>query len=90
MTRADISGLLIGVREKRIKGHSYLVETAREYGGARQRDVRDAERLQEVASGEDGRQMRRACRKVFRRTVCEEVALCQTYLCSTRGRDLIA
>ena len=29
-----ISGLLIGVREKRIKGHFYLVETAREYGGA--------------------------------------------------------
>ena len=57
MTKADISGLLISVREKRIKGHFYLVETAREYGGARQRDVRDAERLQEVASGEDGRQM---------------------------------
>jgi methionine sulfoxide reductase heme-binding subunit len=32
----------------------------------------------------------RACRKVFRRTVCEEVALCRTYLCSIRGRDLIA
>ncbi len=58
MTRADISGLLIGAREKRIKGHFHLVETVREYGGARQRDVRDADRLQEVASGEDGRQMR--------------------------------
>ena len=30
----------------------------REYGGARQRDVRDADRLQKIASGEDGRQMR--------------------------------
>ena len=40
------------------QGHFYLVETAREYGGARQRDVRDAERLQAVASSEDGRQMR--------------------------------
>ena len=58
MTRADISGLLIGVREKRIKGHFNFVETVREYGGARQRDVRDADWLQEVASGEDGRQMR--------------------------------
>ncbi len=51
MTRADISGLLIGAREKRIKGHFHLVETVREYGGARQRDVRDADRLQKVASG---------------------------------------
>ncbi len=51
MTRADISGLLIGVREKRIKGHFSLVETAREYGGARQRDGRDAERLQEITGG---------------------------------------
>ena len=51
MTRADISGLLVGVREKRIKGHFYLVETACEYGGARQRDVRDAERLQEITGG---------------------------------------
>ena len=58
MTRADISELLIGVREKRIKGHFHRVETVREYGGAKQRDVRDADRLQEVASGEDGRQMR--------------------------------
>ena len=40
------------------QGHFYLVETVREYGGARQRDVRDADRLQEVASGEDGRPMR--------------------------------
>ncbi len=53
-----MSGLLIGIREKRIKGHFYLVETVREYDGARQRDVRDADRLQEKASGEDGRQMR--------------------------------
>jgi hypothetical protein len=58
LTRADISGLPIGVREKRIKGHFDLVETVREYGGARQRDGRDADRLQEVASGENGRQMR--------------------------------
>ena len=58
LTRADISGLLIGVRGKRIKGHFYLVETVRKYGGARQRDVRDADRLQEVARGEDGRPMR--------------------------------
>ena len=40
------------------QGHFYLVETVREYGGARQRDGRDADRLQEVASGEDGRPMR--------------------------------
>ena len=43
MTRANISGLLIGVCKKRIKGPFYLVETVREYGGARQRDVRNAE-----------------------------------------------
>jgi hypothetical protein len=40
------------------QGYFYLVETVREYGGARQRDLRDADRLQEVASDEDGRQMR--------------------------------
>jgi hypothetical protein len=40
------------------QGHFYLVETVREYGGARQRDVRDADRLPEGASGEDGRPMR--------------------------------
>src|SRR5215210_3289727 len=40
------------------RGHVYLVETVREYGGARQRDVLDADRLQEIASAEGGRQMR--------------------------------
>ena len=58
MTRADISGLLIGAREKRIKSHFSLVETVREHAGARQRGVRDADRLQEGASGDDGWQMR--------------------------------
>ena len=58
MTRADVSGLLIGVREKRIKGHFSLVETVREYGGAKRRDGRDADRLPEVASGEDRPPMR--------------------------------
>src|SRR3954471_7217974 len=42
----------------RRQGHFYLVETVREYGGARQRDGRDADRLPEVASGEDRRPMR--------------------------------
>jgi hypothetical protein len=40
------------------QGHFYLVETVREYGGARQRDVRNVDRLPKGASGEDGRPMR--------------------------------
>jgi hypothetical protein len=34
LTSANISGLLIRVREKRIKDDFYLVETVREHGGA--------------------------------------------------------
>ena len=41
-------------REKRIKDYFYLAETVREHGRARQRDVRNADRLQEVASGGTG------------------------------------
>jgi hypothetical protein len=33
LTRAEISGLLIGVREKPINGDFYLVDTVREYRG---------------------------------------------------------
>src|SRR4051794_17193159 len=31
-----------------------------------------------------------ACRKVFRHTVCEGIALCRPYFGATRGRGLIA
>src|SRR3954453_20381857 len=46
-----------------------------------------AERLLQMA---DLAEQERACRKVFRHTVCEEIALSRTYFGATRGRGLIA
>jgi hypothetical protein len=54
LTKANICGLLIRRPREADQGYFYLVETVREHGRARQRDVRNADRLQEVASGETG------------------------------------